>query len=138
MSNIYWFQAQFITYELDPLIELMSKEKFKPQMYIAAATFEYEKKNIENARRYFFEGIKHHTDNKLLYLEQLWIEVMSFGDRLYNERSVEIYRNSIRHFDNDMEFHISLLDRSIEIKQSTYYLQFEIIWYLYIISIIII
>lgn len=138
MSNIYWFQAQFITYKLDPLIVLMSKQKFEPQMYIAAATFEYEKKNIENARRYFFEGIKHHTDNKLLYLEQLWIEVMYYDDELDKQRSIQIYRNIIRNFDNDMEFHISLLDRSLEIKQSTYYLQFEIIWYLYIISIIII
>jgi len=119
----------------------MSKKKCEPQMYIAAATFEYEKHNIEMARKYFIEGIKKYTDNKTLYLEQLWIEVMYLGDvgggEVNETKAIQIYKGIIKNFENDMEFHILLLGRSIEVKP-IWRLQYEIIWYLYIISIIII
>ncbi|XP_060863646.1 U3 small nucleolar RNA-associated protein 6 homolog [Metopolophium dirhodum] len=121
---------KFITNEIHPLIVLMSKKKCEPQMYIAAATFEYEKQNIQMARRYFEEGIIKHINNKTLYLEQLWIEVMYLGDvgggHLNEMKAIQIYKNTIKHFENDMEFHILLLDRSIEVKP-LWRLQHEIV-----------
>jgi len=111
----------------------MSTKKCEPQMYIAAATFEYEKHNIEMARRYFEEGSIKYTHNKTLYLEQLWIEVMYLGDveggDLNEMKAIQIYKNTIKNFENDMEFHILLLDRSIEVKPLLR-LQYEIVWYL--------
>jgi len=111
----------------------MSRKKYEPQMYIAAATFEYEKQNIEMSRRYFEQGIIKHIDNKTLYLEQLWIEVMYLGDvgggDLNEMKAIQIYKNTIKHFENDMEFHILLLGRSIEVKP-LWRLQHEIVWYL--------
>ncbi|XP_003244622.2 U3 small nucleolar RNA-associated protein 6 homolog [Acyrthosiphon pisum] len=121
---------EFITNENPPLIVLMSRKKCEPQMYIAAATFEYEKKNIEMARRYFEEGIIKYANNKTLYLEQLWIEVMYFDDvgggDLNEIKPIEIYKKTIKKFEYDMEFHIVLLERSIEVKP-LWRLQHEIV-----------
>lgn len=113
----------------------MSRKTCEPQMYIAAGTFEYEKHNIGMARKYFVEGINKHTDNKTLYLEQFWIEVMYLGDVGGSEAdelvAIKVYKNIIKKFEQDMEFHFILLNRSIEVKPIRR-LQYEIIWYLYI------
>jgi len=115
----------------------MSAKKFDPLMFIAAGTFQYQKYNIVNARQYFEEGIKIHTDNKTLYLEQLWIEAMHLDDVGDDDDTnvaiaTRVYRNIIEKFEGDLEFHIILLERSLEIK-SISILQYTIIWYQYII-----
>jgi len=112
----------------------MSNKTCEPQMYIAAGTFEYEKHNIEMARQYFAEGIKKHTDNKTLYLELFWIELMYLGDveggESHELMAIKLYKSIINKFKQDMEFHIILLNRSIEVKPIRK-LQCEIIWYLH-------
>lgn len=141
MTNIYLFQKQFITNEIHPLIVLMSKKKCDPAMYSAAATFEYEQHDIEMARRYIEEGIINHPNNQNLYLEQLWIEVMHLGDveggDLNELKAIQIYKNAIKIFEMDMDFHMSLINRSIEVKP-IWRIHNEIVWYIYIISMIII
>lgn len=113
----------------------MSKKKCEPQMFIAAGTFAYQKHDIANARQYFVEGIKIHTDNKSLYLAQLWIEVMHLddvkGDTSNEDIAIQKYRNILEKFKHDMEFHFQLLETSIEMK-SIMRLQFEIILYVFI------
>ncbi|XP_022181052.1 uncharacterized protein LOC111041163 [Myzus persicae] len=125
-----WKNKKLITNEMHPLIVLMTKKKCDPQMFIAAGTFEYEKHNIEKARQYFVEGIKIHPNKKALYLEQLWIEVMHLGDVGGGESNeviaIQVYRNIIKKFERDIDFHILLLDRSIEVKP-IWRLQYEII-----------
>jgi len=119
----------------------MSEKKCEPQMFIAAATFEYEQHDIEMARRYIEEGIITHPNDKTLYLERLWIEVMHLGDveggDLNELKAIQIYKNTIKNFEMDMDFHMSLLNRSIEVKP-IWRLHNEIVWYIYIISMIII
>jgi len=99
-------------------------------MFIAAGTFAYNKKDIVEARQYFEEGIKIHTNNKILYLEQLWIEMMYLNDvnggELNEDIVIRSYRNIIEKFKQDMELHFQLLERSIKLK-SISRLQYEII-----------
>lgn len=106
-------------------------------MFIAAGTFEYGKQNIEKARQYFVEGIKIHKHEKSLYVGQLWIEVMHLSDLGGGESNetivIQIYKNIIENFNHDMDFHILLLNRCIEVRPIIWRLQKEIIWYLYII-----
>lgn len=68
--------------------------------------------DIEKARKYFAEGLKHHKNIKLLYIEQFWMEI-SHVERTacYSYKNIiENYKKLINHFQGDMILHFQLLN----------------------------
>ncbi|KAF0763452.1 U3 small nucleolar RNA-associated protein 6 [Aphis craccivora] len=111
--------ALFITKCSNMLDVLMLKYHSDPEVYITAATYEFDdRNNVESARRYFAEGLKHHANCKNLYVEEFWVEVQHLektgGASL--PIAIEKYRNLIKRFANDIEFHFILLDRAIKLS----------------------
>ncbi|XP_027843595.2 U3 small nucleolar RNA-associated protein 6 homolog [Aphis gossypii] len=111
--------ALFITKCSNMLEILMLKYHSDPEVYITAATYEFDdRNNVESARRYFSEGLKHHENCKNLYVEEFWVEVQHLekteGASL--PIAIEKYRNLIKRFANDIEFHFILLDRAIKLS----------------------
>ncbi|XP_026817863.1 U3 small nucleolar RNA-associated protein 6 homolog [Rhopalosiphum maidis] len=109
----------FITKCSNMLDTLMLRYHSDPEVYITAATYEFDdRNNVDSARRYFAEGLKHHENCKNLYVEEFWVEVQHLekteGASL--PIAIEKYRNLIKRFEGDIEFHFILLDRAIKLS----------------------
>jgi U3 small nucleolar RNA-associated protein 6 len=98
---------------------LMSRYHSDPEVYITAATYEFDDRNdVETARRYFAEGLKYHKNCKSLYVEEFWVEVQHLEKTAGASLPVAVgkYKNLIKRFEGDMEFHFILLDRAIQLS----------------------
>ncbi|XP_003244176.2 uncharacterized protein LOC100568528 isoform X1 [Acyrthosiphon pisum] len=109
----------FITKCSNMLDTLMSRYHSDPEVYITAATYEFDDRNdVESARKFFAEGLKYHKNCKNLYIEEFWVEVQHLektsGASL--PIAIEKYRNLIKFFEGDIEFHFILLDRAIKLS----------------------
>ncbi|XP_025203220.1 LOW QUALITY PROTEIN: uncharacterized protein LOC112600250 [Melanaphis sacchari] len=90
-----------------------------PEVYIIAATYAFDNRNdVDSARRYFAEGLKHHKNCKSLHIEEFWIEVQHLEKTAGASLLIAMgkYKNLIKQFEGDIEFHIILLDRAIKFK----------------------
>lgn len=88
-------------------------------MYIIAAVYEFDDRNdIGMARKYFAEGLKYHQNCKNLYVEEFWVEVQNLEKTPGTSCRIAVnkYRNFIKHFEGDMEFHFSLVDKAIKFR----------------------
>ncbi|XP_026820005.1 uncharacterized protein LOC113558694 [Rhopalosiphum maidis] len=108
----------FITNEIHPLIVLMSKKKCDSKLYISAALFEHEHRNMQAARNYFNEGIRIHKNCKRLRLEQFLIEIQFLVDKDLESSHMVIqkYKETIDHFRDDIELHIILLEKTLQVE----------------------
>uniref|UniRef100_A0A2H8TXJ3 U3 small nucleolar RNA-associated protein 6 n=1 Tax=Melanaphis sacchari TaxID=742174 RepID=A0A2H8TXJ3_9HEMI len=109
----------FITKCSNMLDTLMSIYHSDPEVYIIAATYEFDdRNNVESARKYFAEGLKYHTNCKHLYVEEFWVEVQHLEKTAGASLpiAIEKYRNLIKRFEGDIEFHFILLDRAIQLS----------------------
>ncbi|XP_022174977.1 uncharacterized protein LOC111036958 isoform X2 [Myzus persicae] len=109
----------FITKCSNMLDTLMSRYHSDPEVYLIAATYEFDdRNNVESARRYFAEGLKYHENCKNLYVEEFWVEVQHLEKTAGASLpiAVEKYRNLIKRFEGDIEFHFILLDRAIKLS----------------------
>jgi len=90
-----------------------------PEVYITAATYEFDDRNdVDSARQYFSEGLKYHKNCKRLYVEEFWVEVQHLEKTAGASLSIAMgkYRNLIKHFEGDIKFHFILLDRAIKLS----------------------
>lgn len=98
---------------------LMLRYHSDPEVYLTAATYEFDdRNNVESARRYFAEGLKYHENCKNLYVEEFWVEVQHLEKTAGASLPIAIdkYRNLINRFEGDIEFHFILLDRAIKLS----------------------
>ncbi|XP_022173261.1 U3 small nucleolar RNA-associated protein 6 homolog isoform X2 [Myzus persicae] len=111
----------FITKCSNMLDTLMSRYHSDPEVYITAATYEFDDRNdVESARKYFAEGLKYHENCKNLYVEEFWVEVQHLEKTAGASLpiAIEKYRNLIKRFEGDIEFHFILLDRAIQLSSA--------------------
>ncbi|KAL5237589.1 hypothetical protein ACI65C_004999 [Semiaphis heraclei] len=111
--------ALFVTKCSNMLNTLMLKYHKDPEVYITAATYEFDdQNNIESARQYFAEGLKYHKNCKRLYLEEFWVEVQHLEKTAGASLPIamEKYRNLIKRFEDDIEFHFVLLEKAIKLS----------------------
>ncbi|XP_060857109.1 U3 small nucleolar RNA-associated protein 6 homolog isoform X1 [Metopolophium dirhodum] len=109
----------FITKCSNMLDTLMTRYHSDPEVYITAATYEFDDRNdVESARKYFAEGLKYHKNCKNLYVEEFWVEVQHLEKTAGASLPIAIgkYRNLIKIFEGDIEFHFILLDRAIKLS----------------------
>ncbi|XP_060856851.1 U3 small nucleolar RNA-associated protein 6 homolog isoform X2 [Metopolophium dirhodum] len=109
----------FITKCSNMLNTLMLRYHSDPEVYITAATYEFDDRNdVESARQYFTEGLKYHKNCKSLYVEEFWVEVQHLEKTAGASLPIAIgkYRNLIKRFEGDIEFHFILLDRAIKLS----------------------
>ncbi|VVC35172.1 Hypothetical protein CINCED_3A024145 [Cinara cedri] len=109
----------FITKCSKMLDTLMARYHTDPEVYITAATYEFDDRNdVETARRYFAEGLKYHSNCKSLYVEEFWVEVQHLEKTAGASLPTAIgkYRHLIKRFEGDMEFHFILLDKAIQLS----------------------
>lgn len=100
------------------IIVSMARKKCDPKLYSDIATLEYRNKNMNRARLFFSEGRSYHKHHQPLYLEELLVECKYLDDTNGDsyETALKTYRNAIKIFEGDMEFHFNLLDTSLESK----------------------
>ncbi|XP_025203204.1 U3 small nucleolar RNA-associated protein 6 homolog [Melanaphis sacchari] len=109
----------FITKCSNMLSTLMLKYHSDPEVYITAATYEFDERNdVELARQYFAKGLEHHKNCKSLYVEEFWVEVQHLEKTADASLSIAMgkYKNLIKQFEGDIEFHFILLDRAIKLS----------------------
>ncbi|XP_060844936.1 U3 small nucleolar RNA-associated protein 6 homolog [Rhopalosiphum padi] len=109
----------FITKCSNMLNTLMLRYHSDPEVYITAATYEFDDRNdVDSARQYFSEGLKYHKNCKRLYVEEFWVEVQHLEKTAGASLSIAMgkYRNLIKHFEGDIKFHFILLDRAIKLS----------------------
>ncbi|XP_015372258.1 PREDICTED: uncharacterized protein LOC107167629 [Diuraphis noxia] len=109
----------FVTKCSNMLETLMLRYHSDPEVYLTAATYEFDdRNNIESARRYFAEGLKYHENCKNLYVEEFWVEVQHLEKTAGTSLPIAIdkYKNLIKRFEGDIEFHFILLDRAIKLS----------------------
>jgi len=109
----------------------MSKKHNDPEVYKLAALFEYNKmSDVKSARLYFSEGLKYHKQCKRLRTEEFSLEVQHIEDT--NGESVPIalskYKNIIKCFKGDIEFHFTLLDKALKFN-TVWELQYHVVRY---------
>ncbi|KAL5237260.1 hypothetical protein ACI65C_004670 [Semiaphis heraclei] len=112
-------ETLFITKCSNMLDTLMSRYHSDPEVYITAAKYEFDDRNdVEAARKYFSEGLKYHTNCKNLYAEEFWVEVQHLEKTAGASLPIAIgkYKNLIKRFEGDIEFHFILLDRAIKLS----------------------
>ncbi|CAH1737584.1 unnamed protein product [Aphis gossypii] len=110
---------RFITNEIHPLVVLMSKKNCDSNLYITAATYQFEHHDIEAARNFFNEGILKHKNDKNLRIEQLWVEIQYLEDRKGEypcQVAIQKYKETINYFQGDIVLHITLLEKSLQFK----------------------
>lgn len=95
--------------------KIMEHIQDDPEIYITVANFEFEEcSNINMARRYFAEGIKHHKTQNL-YVADFWVElqylVICSGRSL--KTITDKYHYLVKRFNGDIVFHFILLDLSL-------------------------
>ena len=98
---------------------LMLRYHSDPEVYITAATYEFDDWNdVESARQYFTEGLKYHKNCKSLYVEDFWVEVQHLEKTAGASLPIamEKYKSLIKRFEGDIEFHFILLDRAIKLS----------------------
>jgi len=97
----------------------MLKYHSDPEVYITAATYEFDdRNNIESARQYFTEGLKFHKNCKRLYVEEFWVEVQHLEKTAGASLPIAMgkYRDLLNRFEGDIEFHFIILDKAIKLK----------------------
>ncbi|XP_016658034.1 U3 small nucleolar RNA-associated protein 6 homolog isoform X2 [Acyrthosiphon pisum] len=107
----------FITKCSNMLNTLMLRYHSDPEVYIIAATYEFDDRNdVESARQYFTQGLKYHKNCKSLYIEDFWVEVQHLEKTAGASLPIamEKYKSLIKRFEGDIEFHFILLDRAIK------------------------
>jgi len=73
---------------------------------------------MQAARNYFNEGIRIHKNCKKLRLEQFRIEIQFLVDKGLesSDMVVQKYKATIDHFHNDIELHITLLEKTLQVE----------------------
>lgn len=92
----------------------MSKKHSDPEVYLAAAHYQFHfQTDFVKARDYLKFGIKNHKKYKPLYIESFGMEIKHMVNTqdnfLFNAWAK--FLEYIKHFKNDLQFHISLLDK---------------------------
>jgi len=109
----------------------MSIKHDDPEVYKLAALFEYSKMdNIEAARLYFSEGLKYHKHCKILHIEEFDLEVqhIEHTDGQSLPIALRKYKNLVKCFEGDLEFHITLIDKALQFN-TVWELQYHVVRY---------
>lgn len=97
----------------------MSKYHANPEVYIRSAHYAFtECDNITVTRRILSNAFKFHATFQKLYLEEFWIEVQCM-DSVGGSLALEKYNNYIQLFNDDMNFHSSLVDKILKFTTVT-------------------
>ncbi|XP_026819187.1 uncharacterized protein LOC113557844, partial [Rhopalosiphum maidis] len=99
------------------LRKLMSSKHNDPEVYKITALFEYyNMSDINAARLCFSEGLKYHKHCKKLHVDNFSLEVQYNEDTDGESFPIALskYKNMIKCFKGDLEFHFTLLDASFK------------------------
>lgn len=103
--------------------------KHNQEVYIHAATFMFfVRSDIKTARLYFTHGKKYYKNSKKMHLKDFEMEVKEVENT--DSESLPIafqkFKESMEEFPGDLQFHLKLLDISLDTK-SARRLQYEMI-----------
>ncbi|XP_060845582.1 uncharacterized protein LOC132925185 [Rhopalosiphum padi] len=119
MKQYLKFRSDHKSYIKDTtfLRKLMSSKHNDPEVYKITALFEYYNMNdVYSARLSFSEGLKYHKHCKRLHVDNFILEVQCNEDTSSTSFPIALstYKNAIKCFKGDLEFHFTLLDAAIE------------------------
>lgn len=106
------FQKPFVTNYLQTLLDtLLTLRKHGVEIYVICIQYLCNKvHNMRLAKKYLMKGFEYYENNKLLYVQYIYIEL---NNNKYDTSMKDIYKkckNIIKIFKNDLDFHIQLYD----------------------------
>lgn len=92
----------------------MESFRIDPELYIIGACYAFDDcKDIKSARRYLANGINFHKNYKRLFLEEFDIELkyLNSTEGASFEVVLNKYNRLIKHFKDDVNLHLTLVDK---------------------------